>query len=151
MKKSILSAAVASALSLSATNALAAINLDNSSTSDPATYAQEIASENLTSALATGLDTIYTKVGFGIVSGNTDYFVRYDVSGGTFGNAVTASDLAMDASGNIVLSTGGAAGATSVIFNLQPTTGLADTGNITLSLANAGILLGTSAANVAIR
>lgn len=127
---------------------------------DAGTGASTFASELVPAAGATvAVPNVRAVLGFGVSNGQ-DRYIRYDLTGAKFAAAVTAANVQADsnscatntalATATETLATGGAANATSVIFQITATdpAGLAPTQNTCLSLGNVTL---TSAAGASIR
>lgn len=143
MKKTILSSAVALALGLASVNALAIINLDTD-TVDAATFASELAVPTTGVTLAHPAGTslhVQNTLGFGFATGNTDIYVRYDLTGATFAAPLTAGSLTVGdgTQGTVSLSAGGGVGDNVVIFNIQSTANIPADVLVTLNLSAGGI------------
>ncbi|HMN77383.1 MAG TPA: hypothetical protein PKC97_15065 [Burkholderiaceae bacterium] len=116
MKRFLLSATSAAVLSLLSSGAFAVVNLDNGA--GASNYAKELVTPG-TTALTGAAVNVTSTLGFGVSGGQTR-FVRYDLSNAKFAGAVAAGDLAISgaAFANVVVSQGGAAGTTFVIFQV---------------------------------
>lgn len=113
MKKFLLSAMTAAALAALSTSASAVVDLNAGTGSVP--YANELVVPNTTQV--TGV-TITSKLGFGVSNGQTR-FVRYDFTNAKFVAALAPTALALTpAALNTVISQGGGAGGTYVIFQI---------------------------------
>jgi len=127
-------------------------------TASPATYNAKFASE-LTTAGATltnnaALLSTKAAVGWGVSAGNHAY-IRYDVTNATFNTALTQANMTSTNANvgvvTIVLSAGGASGASSVIFDLSNTKGVAITDDVTIAPADLNITDPTQLVTVQVR
>lgn len=112
-KVTLLSLAVASMFAISAQ---AAVNLDTGLTVP--VYAKEISSLTAVTNVANALD-VTAKLGFGIAPAQT-YFVRFDLTGATFGSIVAGTTLtAVPAFGVNTVVQGGQVGDAFIIFQIN--------------------------------
>ena len=134
MKKFVLSAMAAAAAVAFSGSALA-VDLTQP-TPVPDVFATELVTAGTTAVKTT---TVTTDLGFGVSAGQTR-FIRYDFTNSKIGaGGITAANLAIVGvpAGNIILSSGGAAGGTNVIFQVTaPAAGIALGDDVTLSLDN---------------
>jgi len=121
-----LQAALAAVFAVAATSASAAVTLSATAASTPVKYASELTAANVT-VNGAGLKLAFSPA-WGVAAGNHLY-VRVDLSNASFGTALTAGSLAITdnaapptAKGVVSLSSGGAVGSTSVIFDVSDAT-----------------------------
>jgi len=125
-----LQAALAAVFAVAATSASAAVTLSSTVASTPVKYATELTVANVT-VTGTGLNLVFSPA-WGVAAGNHLY-VRVDLSNAQFGTALAAGDLTSGTAGATVsLSSGGAVGGTSVIFDVSSTAGVVLTDVLTL-------------------
>lgn len=134
MKRFVLAAVAAAAAASFSVSALA-VDL-SSPTPVPDTFASELVTAGTTAVKTT---PVTTDLGFG-VSATQTRFIRYDFTNSKIGaGGITAADLDVVgvAPDDIIVSSGGAAGGTNVIFQFTaPAAGVAQDGDVTLTLSN---------------
>lgn len=130
MKKFVL-AAVAVAAAASFSGSALAVDLTQA-TPVPDTFASELVTAGTTAVKTT---QVITDLGFG-VSDTQTRFIRYDFTNAKIGaGGITAANLGL-AGAAIVVSSGGAAGGTNVIFQITAGGNIAQDADVTLTLAN---------------
>lgn len=150
MKRFLVSATAAAVLSALSSGAFAVVNLDDGKT--PNNYAKELVVAGTTPLAGAAVDVTST-LGFG-VSGSQTRFVRYDLTNAKFKAAVDPTDLSISgaAFANVVISQGGAAGDTYVIFQVTAAAaGNAQTETLSFasgSGASTGLVIQSAAASV---
>lgn len=130
MKKFVLAAVAAAAAASFAGSALA-VDLTNP-TPVPDTFASELVTAGTTAVKTT---TVTTDLGFG-VSNTQTRFIRYDFTNSKIGaGGITAAHINVPTA-QVVVSSGGAAGGTTVIFQITATANIAQDDDVVLTLAN---------------
>lgn len=131
MKKFVL-AAVAAAAAVAFSGSALAVDL-TLPTPVPDVFATELVIAGTTAVKTT---TVTTQLGFGVSQGQTR-FIRYDFTNSKIGaGGITAANLVVPGAA-VVLSSGGVAGGTNVIFQITATPGNVDQNAlVTLTLAN---------------
>lgn len=131
MKKFVL-AAMAAAAAASFSGSALAVDL-TATTPVPDTFASELVTAGTTAVKTT---TVITDLGFGVSEAQTR-FIRYDFTNSKIGaGGITAANLNVP-NATVVLSSGGAAGGTNVIFQITALAGgVLQDDDVTLTLAN---------------
>ena len=130
MKKFVLAAVAAAAAASFSVSALA-VDL-SSPTPVPDTFASELVTAGTTAVKTTN---VTTDLGFG-VSNTQTRFIRYDFTNSKIGaGGIVAGNLAVPTA-QIVVSSGGTAGGTNVIFQITATDNIVQDADVTLSLVN---------------
>lgn len=140
MKSFLVSATTAAVLAVLSSGASAVVNLDDGTGS--ANYAKELVVPG-TTALTGAAVNVTSTLGFGVSGGQTRY-VRYDLTNAKFGAAVLPANLTISgaAFANNVVSQGGAAGSTFVIFQITAAAaGNAQTETVTLASGTPGLVI----------
>lgn len=141
MKRFLVSATTAAVLSALSSGAFAAVNLNDGT--GAVNYANQLVVPASTALTGTGVNVTST-LGFG-VSQLQQRFIRYDLTNAKFGGAgVVAGNLgvAPGAVSNTVVSAGGAAGATYVIFEITAGAGgLDQTATVSFASGTPGLVI----------
>ncbi|HMO45618.1 MAG TPA: hypothetical protein PKB14_06260 [Rubrivivax sp.] len=133
MKKFVLASIAAAAAASFSGSVLAAADL----TATPPTF-DRFASELVTAGTTPLKNTVVTTaLGFGVSAGQTR-FIRYDFTNAKIGaGGIVAADLVIANASNVIVSQGGGAGGTNVIFQITGAgAGIAQNAPVTLDLAN---------------
>jgi len=150
MKRFLVSAMTSAVLATMAPAAFAVVDLDDGTGS--ANYAKELVTPGVTPLTGPGVNVTAT-LGFGVSNGQTRY-IRYDLTNAKFKAAVVAGDLTIAPGNvqNVVVSQGGAAGDTFVIFQVTAGAGgLAQDATVSFasgSGADLGLVIQSPAASV---
>lgn len=140
MKSFLVSATSAAVLSLVSSGAMAVVNLDDGTGS--ANYAKELVTPAVTALTGSAVNVTST-LGFGVSGGQTR-FVRYDLTNAKFSAAVLPANLTISgaAFANNVISQGGGAGSTFVIFQITAAAaGNAQNEIVSLASGTAGLVI----------
>lgn len=146
MKRFLVSATAAAVLSALSSGAFAVVNLDDGKTA--ANYASQLVVPAVTSLTGTGVNVTST-LGFGVSNGQTR-FIRYDLTNAKFKATVVAGDLAVPTS-TVVVSQGGGAGSTFVIFQITATANVAQDATVAFASGtggSAGLVIQSAASGV---
>lgn len=146
MKKFLVTATAAAVLSALSTGAFAVVDL-NAGTG-AANFASQLVVPGTTALTGAGVN-VTSKLGFG-VSENQQRFVRYDLTNAKFGAAVAPANLVVAPVTNIVVSSGGAAGGTFVIFEITAGVGGIDqAAAVAFNAGTPGLVIQSASTSVA--